>query len=74
MSDQKFGVQYSPLSGQIQIGRVNKAGTEFTEHEYQTYPVVFAVAEYVEQQREGAMYIAYGGRRYEIDVKLVSDE
>lgn len=71
MSDQRFGVQYSQLSGQIQVGRINKAGTEFTQHEYQTNPAVYAVAAYVVKQMGGSMYIELNGKRYDIDVTEV---
>lgn len=68
MSD--FGIQYSGLSGQIQIGRVNRAGTEFTRKQYATNPSVFAVAEYIYHQMDGGMFIGFDGKRYSIDVTL----
>jgi hypothetical protein len=66
-----FGIQYSSLSGQIQVGRINKAGTEFTQHEYQTNPALYAVAEYVVNRMGGSMYISRDGKRYDIDVTEV---
>lgn len=66
----RFGIQHSSLSGQIQIGRTNKAETEFTAHEYHTHDAVWAVAEYIEKQMGGGMFIAANGKRYSIDVTV----
>lgn len=68
MTTDKFGIQHSALTGQIQIGRVNRAGTEFVAHEYHTNDAVWAVAEYVEKTMGGSMYITLNGKRYNIDV------
>jgi hypothetical protein len=52
-----FGIQFSPLSGDIHIGRLNRKNTAFLEKEAATYQAVGAVAELIDQQHSGQMTV-----------------
>lgn len=70
----KYGIDYSPLSGQINIGRVNKAGTMFTSKEPLTLESVAAVCRYVlDRYPEGMTLRSADGEGWEIDVKALRD-
>lgn len=49
----EFTVQYSPLSGNIYAGRVNKAGTAFTSKNDVTIHALLSVAEKVYEEDGG---------------------
>ena len=66
----KFGISFGPLTGQIFIGRLNKARTIFLDgKEDHTNQAVACVAEYVLGEHDGAMTLtAEDGSGWEVNV------
>ncbi|MFS0885349.1 hypothetical protein [Aeromicrobium sp. 179-A 4D2 NHS] len=69
----KFGVQYSPLSERILVGRVNANQTAFTSKEEHTGEVLHAVAQYVQHALDSDGFVEVGGLRMDIKVTPVDD-
>jgi hypothetical protein len=63
-------VQASYLASEIQVGRLNKKGDLFLDHEYATDMVIAAVADYVTQHFGGGMVITFPGKRIEVEVDV----
>jgi hypothetical protein len=59
MTDDTFAVQFSPLSGRIRAGRVNKAGDAFTRHGDVSGQAIWAVAQWLEAHDAGWPYEIY---------------
>jgi hypothetical protein len=53
-----YGINFSLLSGRIYVGRVAKSGKTWTSKEDQTMPALCAVAECVERQYDGEVYLS----------------
>lgn len=74
MSKQKFAVQCGYFSGEIHAGKVNAAGTSFTDKDVVTGMVFGAVADFAERHHDGHMFVNLGdGRRLDIDVTKQED-
>lgn len=70
----KYAINRAALTGNIYVGRVNKAGTAFTDKKEQTDRAVRVVAEYILEEFGGGLVINYNdGTRFEIKVKQVGD-
>lgn len=70
-----FGISYSELSGQINVGHLNTAGTAFTSKESLTDAVLLAVAHYVMGQFNGGLRMDFTnnntGGRITLEVRAV---
>lgn len=65
----EFGIDYSPLSGAINVGKLSRAGTEFVDKHHATNAAVAAVCRYVLAHFPGGMVLrAPDGTGWEIDV------
>lgn len=66
----KFGVQASPLTGVIHVGRLNKAQTNFADKETGTDMVLAAVGQYVQQNFSGGMVADFPGLGFVLEVQV----
>lgn len=70
----KFGIQYGYFGGKINVGNLNKYGTEFLNKEDLTGPAIWAVAEWLEARDEGYPYEIFksqGGSGYRLTVERI---
>lgn len=51
----KYPINYSPLTGTIYAGRVNKEGTAFTGKSDETMPALLAVADHILDRHDGTV-------------------
>lgn len=63
-----YGIKSGDFSPAIYVGRVNKAGTAFTDKEDQTGAALLAVAEWVRDRKDGDCWVTVGGLRMDITV------
>lgn len=65
----KYAISRSPISGKIQIGRLNKAGTMFLgDKEYHTDEAVYVVAQHILKDLNGTMDLQVGDTTFHIEV------
>jgi hypothetical protein len=50
-----YAIHYSPLTGNINIGRPNKTHTTWATKEEHTIPAALAVAQWIHQQHNGQL-------------------
>jgi hypothetical protein len=67
----KYGVDYSPLTGTIRVGRVNKAGDSFLDHEDKTQEFIRAAID-MWGGYETDITQRETGKRYRITIKEIS--
>lgn len=72
MSD--YGVQAQIFGDGINVGRINKARTEFIDKQDCTADVLLAVAKWVEKNHDGGAWIKVGDYRVEITVKKEEED
>ena len=74
-NEKRFGIHYAPLSKEIQVGQLNKAGNLFVGNKQTvTDQCIGAVAEFVESNYDGDVVFTYPNAGIKIEVKVTHIE